>query len=68
MSEVEQFIAAAPDAAHDPAPALRRRRKTVISPSIDGDLLKRFDVRASELGLSRAAAINLAMARFINAA
>lgn len=63
--DAEKFIAGAPDAAHTPAQAPARRRKEVISPSIDVDLLKRFDARAAELGLSRAAAINLAMAKFI---
>lgn len=64
VSDAEKFIAGAPDAAHEPATAARRR-KEVISPSIDVDLLKRFDARAASLGLSRAAAINLAMAQFL---
>jgi hypothetical protein len=65
-SDADMFIAGAPDAAHEPIPAPTRRRKEVISPSIDVDLLKRFDARAAELGLSRAAAINLAMTRFLD--
>lgn len=65
--DAEKFIAGAPDATHAPALPAGRRRKEVISPSIDVDLLKRFDACAAELGLSRAAAINLAMARFLDA-
>lgn len=64
-NDAEKFIAGAPDAAHAPAASPARRRKEVISPSIHMDLLKRFDARAAELGLSRAAAINLAMAKFV---
>lgn len=64
-SDADKFIAGAPDAAHTPAQAPARRRKEVISPSVDVDLLKRFDARAAELSISRAAAINLAMARFL---
>ncbi|POR46728.1 hypothetical protein B0G62_12244 [Paraburkholderia eburnea] len=64
-SDAEKFIAGAPDASHVPGASPGRRRKEVISPSVDVDLLKRFDTLAAELGLSRAAAINLAMAKFI---
>jgi hypothetical protein len=63
----DDFISRAPDAAHEPAADTTRRRKEVISLGVDGALLKRLDVRAAQLGLSRAAAINLAMARFLDA-
>lgn len=62
----DDFISRAPDAAHDPVADAARRRKEVISLGVDGALLKRLDARAAQLGLSRAAAINLAMARFLD--
>lgn len=63
----DDFIAGAPDAAHEQTAEPARRRKEVISLGVDGRLLKRLDERATKLGLSRAAAINLAMARFLDA-
>lgn len=63
----DDFIAGAPDAAHEQAAEPARPRKQVISLGVDGQLLRRIDERAAKLGLSRAAAINLAMARLIDA-
>lgn len=60
----EEFIARAPDAAHEAAPEPARRRKEVISLGVDPTLLIRVDAIAARLGLSRASAINLAMAHF----
>ncbi|RQM46545.1 hypothetical protein EHZ19_18695 [Paraburkholderia bannensis] len=62
----DDFIAGAPDAAHEQAAEPARRRKAVISLGVDLALLKRLDARAARFGLSRAAAINLAMARFVD--
>ena len=64
---VDDFIARAPDAGHEQPAEPARRRKEVISLGVDGPLLKRLDAHAAKLGLSRAAAINLAMARFLDA-
>ncbi|MEX4004895.1 hypothetical protein AB4Y38_39250 [Paraburkholderia sp. EG285A] len=62
----DDFISRAPDAAHEQSAEPARRRKEVISLGVDGALLKRLDAHAAKLGLSRAAAINLAMARFLD--
>ncbi|WP_321931510.1 hypothetical protein [Paraburkholderia guartelaensis] len=62
----DDFIARAPDAAHAQPAEPARLRKEVISLGVNGALLKRLDERATKLGLSRAAAINLAMARFLD--
>lgn len=64
-SEAERFIANAPDAAHD-EPETARVRKQVISLGVDPRLLKRFDAVAARLGITRAAAINLAMTRLVD--
>ncbi|WP_343675107.1 ribbon-helix-helix protein, CopG family [Paraburkholderia heleia] len=61
----DDFIARAPDAAHDAVADTKRRRKEVISLGIDERLLKRIDALAARSGLSRAAAISLAVARFV---
>ncbi|WP_042266805.1 hypothetical protein [Paraburkholderia heleia] len=63
----DNFISRAPDAAHEQTAEPARRRKEVISLGVDGTLLSRLDAHAVKLGLSRAAAINLAMARFLDA-
>ena len=62
----DEFIARAPDAAHGETAAPARRRKEVISLGVDVMLLKRLDAYAAKLGLSRAAAINLAMSLFLS--
>lgn len=62
----DDFISGAPDAAHEQTAEPARRRKEVISLGVDGGLLKRLDERAAKLGLSRAATINLAMARLLD--
>ncbi|MDE1141158.1 MAG: hypothetical protein PW999_16115 [Paraburkholderia tropica] len=62
----DDFIAGAPDAAYEQPAEPARRRKEVISLGVDGGLLKRLDERAVKLGLSRAAAINLAIARLLD--
>ncbi|WP_321815670.1 MULTISPECIES: hypothetical protein [unclassified Paraburkholderia] len=62
----DRFISRAPDGAYEQAAEPARRRKDVISLGVDGTLLKRLDARAAKLGISRAAAINLAMARFLD--
>ncbi|MEI7294411.1 ribbon-helix-helix protein, CopG family [Paraburkholderia tropica] len=63
----DDFIAGAPDAAHEQAAEPARRKKEVISLGVDGALLKQLDAHAARLGISRAAAINLAVARFLDA-
>jgi hypothetical protein len=62
---IDDFIARAPDAGHDQPHPAERRRKQVISPGVDSQLLKRFDALADRLGLTRAAAISLAMVRLL---
>ena len=65
----EEFMGAAPDAA--PAQVMekpKRSRKTSISHTIPGDLLARLDERATALGQSRAALINLYIAQGLDRA
>lgn len=78
-AQVDAFIAAAPDA-HQPAaappqavpaaqvgdvPRELRKRKEPITVTVSPDILVQFDRIAASLGLSRAAALGLAMTRFI---
>ncbi|KVC58922.1 hypothetical protein WT10_10440 [Burkholderia stagnalis] len=69
---IDQFIGGAPDAAApetssqvEPVRAPGRRKKETISLGIDPALLARVDATAVRLGISRAAAINLAIAQFV---
>ncbi|OJA43665.1 hypothetical protein BGV68_33545 [Burkholderia ubonensis] len=71
---IDQFIGGAPDAAASesssqvgPARAPARRKKETISLGIDPALLARVDAVADCLGVSRAAAIAMAVARFADA-
>ncbi|MBR8137208.1 CopG family transcriptional regulator [Burkholderia cenocepacia] len=65
----DAFIAAAPDAqastkAVEPT---KRSSKTPISLTVAPDLLSDVDRVAKRLGVSRAAAISMALARFVEA-
>ncbi len=71
---IDQFIGSAPDAAapeastsDEPVRAPARRKKETISLGIDPALLARIDVAAARLGISRAAAMAMAAARFVDA-
>ncbi len=65
VTTAEDFIAGAPDAkpAKDvPAKAIKTLgRKSIITLSIDPDLLARLDAWAKVRGISRAAAVSLAV-------
>ncbi|WP_250435802.1 hypothetical protein [Caballeronia sp. ATUFL_F2_KS9A] len=64
---VREFISRAPDAASGDEPArVARRKKETISVGIDPVLLARIDARAVELGVSRAAAIAIALAKYVD--
>ncbi|CAN0621085.1 CopG family transcriptional regulator [Burkholderia multivorans] len=70
---ISQFIGAAPDAAAlelsptgEPVNSPARRKKETISLGIDPDLLARVDAVAARLGVSRAAAVAMAVSRFID--
>jgi hypothetical protein len=69
-SSVDDFINAAPDAAAAPARRepryVRKGRKLQITLTIEQALLEQVDKQASELGLSRAAVINLSIRQGIN--
>ncbi|MFL9903336.1 hypothetical protein PQR71_35270 [Paraburkholderia fungorum] len=76
--EIETFIAGAPDAKGQgsvsapptPLPPTAKRtssRKTPISLTVAPALLARVDQAAERLGMSRAAAIALALSRFVDA-
>jgi hypothetical protein len=66
---VQAFIGSAPDAAAAASVAVPRRgstlQKTQISLKLAPELLARLDVVARANGLSRASAINVAVARYI---
>jgi hypothetical protein len=78
-AQVDAFIAAAPDslppavskiqpgppAALSDVPRELRKRKEPITVTVSPDILVQFDRIAASLGLSRAAALGLAMTRFI---
>ncbi|MDR5883593.1 hypothetical protein [Caballeronia sp. LZ032] len=65
---LREFINRAPDAASGDEPARgARRKKETISLGIDPVLLQRIDERAVELGISRAAAIAIALAKYVEA-
>ena len=64
---IDEFIGRAPDAEKGDVSRPVKRRKETISLGIDPLLLARVDVLASRLGISRAATIALAMARFADA-
>ena len=61
---IEEFIGRAPDAGKGDVQEPVRRRKETISLGVDPLLLARVDALAADLGISRAAAISLAMYRF----
>lgn len=65
-ASAEQFISAAPDSAHEETPAAKRRKET-ISLGVDPVLLQKVDAYAVRNGISRAAAIALAMSRLVDA-
>ncbi|MDO8591502.1 MAG: CopG family transcriptional regulator [bacterium] len=69
---IDAFISGAPDgdkpAAITPVPALvTSGRKQAISLTIDPGLLAKLDNAAGALGISRASAFSLAVARFVAA-
>lgn len=64
---IEQFIGRAPDAGKDEGTVPVRHRKATISLGVDPKLLTRIDALAARLGISRAAAIAMAMARLTEA-
>ncbi|RQS60396.1 hypothetical protein DID99_01750 [Burkholderia sp. Bp8986] len=71
---IEQFIGSAPDAAAPErstvatqARAPARQKKETISLGIDPTLLARVDAVAARLGVSRAAAVAMAVSRFVDA-
>lgn len=67
----ERFIEGAPDAgaaeapANIPAPIMRQKKET-ISLGLDPALLARADAAAARFGVSRAALIAMALARFVD--
>ena len=62
IKNVNEFIAAAPDAAHRAQPNyVRKGKKLQISLTIAQPLLERVDKLAAKLGQSRAGIINLAL-------
>ena len=63
---IDEFIARAPDAEHGKAHETVKRRKVMISLGVDPVLLAGIDSSADRLGLSRAAAISLAISQFVN--
>ncbi|HBN8537630.1 TPA: ribbon-helix-helix protein, CopG family [Pseudomonas aeruginosa] len=67
-----EFIGGAPDGAHEQAPAaakkgVRKGRRQQITHTIADDLLQRLDEAAEATGQSRAALINLAIYRLLDA-
>ena len=63
----EDFISNAPDAKNSlPIKGVRKGNKQQISLTIKPDLLEKIDHLSDELGLSRAALINLAVSRAID--
>ncbi|WP_438392338.1 hypothetical protein [Caballeronia sp. DA-9] len=61
---IDEFIGRAPDAGKGEAAEPVKRRKETISLGIDPLLLARVDAFAARLGISRAAAIAIAIAKF----
>lgn len=67
-----QFIEGAPDAGamdgrgDEPVTAIRQKKET-ISLGIDPTLLARVDAVAARMGVSRAAAVAMAVSRFVDA-
>ena len=66
----EAFIEAAPDGAAAKTGKrangrVYKARKVPVSFTVEQELLTAFDARAAELGLSRAAAMTLAMSRLV---
>lgn len=66
-AEIEAFIGGAPDAATLPAAPqrVRKGRKLQITLTISEDMLTRVDAKAAQIGQSRAAVINLAIAQLL---
>lgn len=64
---IEAFIGGAPDAATQaPAPQrVRKGKKLQITLTISEDMLARVDAKAAQIGQSRAAVINLAIAQLL---
>ncbi|SOE91846.1 hypothetical protein SAMN05414139_04529 [Burkholderia sp. D7] len=61
---IDEFIGRAPDAGTNEGAVPVRRRKETISLGVDPKLLAHIDSLAVRLGVSRAAAIAMAIARF----
>lgn len=60
---IDKFIGRAPDAGKGELPESVKRRKETISLGLDPLLLVRIDALAARLGMSRAAAIAMAIAK-----
>jgi len=66
-SAIDQFIGRAPDAGRCEAGKSSKHRKETISLGVDPLLLGRIDTLAARLGISRAAAIAMAVSSFLSA-
>lgn len=60
---LEAFIEGAPDA--KPKKPAKTSKKTIVSLSIDVDLLARLDERCSKLGITRAAAVAIGVNKLL---
>ncbi|TDR26458.1 CopG family transcriptional regulator [Hydromonas duriensis] len=65
---VSEFIGSAPDAStlENKQPRLVRGKRLQISHTLPPELLNRTDKQAEEMGLTRAALINLALSEYLN--
>ena len=64
-SSVDAFIGAAPDAGKPKPTGVIRGKKLIITVGFSPEMLKRIDAAALNVGISRAAWINLACSRAI---
>jgi hypothetical protein len=62
---IDEFINRAPDAESGYVKRMASRRKQIISLGIAPESLTRIDSMSAKLGISRAAAISLAISQFI---
>jgi len=63
-AEIDAFITGAPDAPAAPR-RVRKGKKLQISLTISEEMLARVDAKAAQIGQSRAAVINLAIAQVL---
>lgn len=61
---IDAFIEGAPDA--KPKKASKLSKKTIVSLSIDVELLARLDERCSKLGITRAAAVAIGVNKLLS--